>query len=215
MSDPFRSEEVSLAERLRRVEAELTVVAQADAALAPERVAWRKETRRRSLALVITLLASLVLGSFTGFAMARNQTRDVRRREAESLEAKARKEERATDACHTVSARALGSLYGCLHVTDRALASRVELHIYGEHLGSPVRREMFQQDIGPCAVDSFRVEVTFERTGQVSLVKLPPIAKHPLTTAETLCLDHVFRSATLPPWDGPPMLVVADYKLAR
>jgi len=161
------------------------------------------------------MLASLVLGSFTGFAMARNQTRDVRRREAESLEAKAHKEERATEACNAVSSRARGNLFSCLGVTDRALASRVEMRIYGEHLGAPVRREMYLRDVGACAVPSFRVEVTFEPTGQVSLVKLPPLPKHPLTTGETLCLNQVFRAATLPPWSGPPMLVVADYKIAR
>ena len=212
MSGPFRSENASLEERLRRTEEELAILAEDDAALAPRREAWQRETRKRLLVLVGAALASILVGSVAGYATARSHIERSRRLEAENLEAKARKEDRATEACHTMDARARGNLFGCLRVTERGLASRVDIHVYGEPLGSPIRRQMVFLPVASCSAPPFHAELTVEPSGKVSVVKVASLGRTALTTGETLCLDRVFRDASFATWPGAPMLVTADYK---
>jgi len=212
MSGPFRSENASLEERLRRAEEELAIVAEDDAALAPRREVWQRENRKRRLALVGVVLGSIAMGSLTGFLAARDHVRRERRLEAENLEAKAHREDRGIEACHTMDARARGNLFGCLRVTERGLASRIDIHVYGEPLGSPVRRQLVFLPVAACSSPPFHTELTVEPSGRVSLVKLASLGRAALTSGETLCLDRVFRGATFGSWSGAPMLLTADYK---
>lgn len=209
MSSPFRDDTPALEERLRRAE---TALAGLDRQETQVEV-LRSRRRRWNLRTMALTAGLLFVGAIGGrMAMVKRERAQVTA-SAQRFQAK----QRDTDArrCSAELDQAKVKLHGCLADTEHALEDRVALRIHGEPIVSPVRSVVARLDVAACSPPPFRAETTFTPDGAVSVVRIDSLGHTKLTAEETLCLDRTFRAAHVPPWNGTPMLVVADFRKPR
>ena len=209
MSSPFRDDAPALEERLRRAEAALLQLEQEEAPVN----ALRSRRRRWNLqSIALGLVALLVGAAVGGAAVARRERAEVH---ASAQRYQAKQQDVEARRCAVELDQTKVRLHDCLGVTEHALEDRVELHVHGEPVGSPVRSVVARLDVAVCSPPPFRAETTFTPDGVASVVRIESLGHTKLTTEETLCLDRTFRAARVPSWSGSPMLVVADFKKPR
>lgn len=209
MSSPFRDDTPALEERLRRARTALTGLDRQEA----EVEVLRGKRRRWNVQMTALTLGIFGIGALLG------REAVVKRERTEVLDSARRYQEQhaASDArrCAGELDQAKVKLQGCLGDTERALADRVELHVHGEPIVSPVRSVVARLDVAACSPPPFHAETTFAPDGTPSVVRIESLGHTKLTAEETLCLDRTFRAAHVPPWSGSPMVVVADFKKPR